>query len=188
MRAEVVSFSDELLILVDSDDREIGYLDKESCHNGDGKLHRAFSVFIFNSEGKLLLQQRKSSKRLWGGYWANTCCSHPRKGETVDGASKRRLLEEVGLETPLKWLFKFEYHARFRDLGSEFELCHVLVGKSDAAPDPNDTEIEALRWVSPSELDAELERDDHLLTPWLAIEWKRLRSEFSDDLSELGVR
>ena len=114
MRAEVVSFSDELLILVDSDDQEIGYLDKESCHNGDGKLHRAFSVFIFNSDGKLLLQQRKSSKRLWGGYWANTCCSHPRKGETVDGASQRRLLEEVGLVSKLKWLFKFEYSDNWR--------------------------------------------------------------------------
>ena len=188
MRAEVVSFSDEPLILVDSNDEEVGFLDKEACHNGDGKLHRAFSVFIFNSEGKLLLQQRSSSKRLWGGYWANTCCSHPRQGETVEFAALRRLKEEVGLDASLKQLFSFEYHARFKELGSEHELCHVLLGKTDATPDPNVSEIEALRWISADELDAELAQDGHTLTPWLAIEWKRLRSEFNDELINLGVK
>lgn len=187
MRAEVVSFSDEPLILVNSNDEEVGFLDKETCHNGDGKLHRAFSVFIFNSEGKLLLQQRASGKRLWGGYWANTCCSHPRQGESVADAALRRLKEEVGLDASLRQVFSFEYHARFKDLGSEHELCHVLLGKSDADPDPNTSEIDALRWVSADELDAELSQKDHTLTPWLAIEWKRLRSEFKAELGELGV-
>ena len=100
----------------------------------------------------------------------------------------RRLKEEVGLDASLKQIFSFEYHARFKELGSEHELCHVLLGKTDATPDPNVSEIEALRWVSADELDAELAQEDHTLTPWLAIEWKRLRGEFKDELGNLGVK
>ena len=84
-------------------------------------------------------------------------------------------------------VFSFEYHARFKDLGSEHELCHVLLGRSDEAPDPNVSEIEAIRWVGAEELDEELSQEEHLLTPWLAIEWKRLREEFADELGALGV-
>ena len=107
MSGKIVSFDDEKLILVDENDNEIGYETKEKCHNGNGILHRAFSIFIFNRNNELLIQQRDLSKRLWGGYWSNTCCSHPRQGESYPVATQRRLEEEIGIKTPLQYLFRF---------------------------------------------------------------------------------
>ncbi len=99
---EMVSFDDEPLVLVDHDDHEVGFMDKASAHEGKGTLHRAFSLFVFNAKGELLLQQRAPGKRLWPGFWSNTCCSHPRRGETMDNAIHRRLSEELGLQCPLE--------------------------------------------------------------------------------------
>ena len=98
MNDQKVSFDDEKLILVDEHDNIIGYENKDVCHNGDGLLHRAFSIFLFTSNGELLIQQRSQEKRLWGLFWSNTCCSHPRKGETYEQATMRRLQEELGLK------------------------------------------------------------------------------------------
>ncbi|MGH7129641.1 MAG: isopentenyl-diphosphate Delta-isomerase, partial [Planctomycetaceae bacterium] len=141
---------------MDEEDREIGSLDKAACHDGSGVLHRAFSLFIFNDRGELLLQQRSTTKRLWPGYWANSCCSHPRRGETMAEATQRRLLQELGLECPLEYLYKFQYHAEFGDLGAEHELCHVYVGSTAAPVRPNANEIEGWRFIAPIELDREL--------------------------------
>ena len=91
----IVSSESEQLILVDRDDNEIGYVSKADAHDGAGMLHRAFSLFLFNDAGELLLQQRAPEKRLWGGYWSNSCCSHPRRGESLDIATSRRLLDEL---------------------------------------------------------------------------------------------
>ena len=176
----VVSFDDEPLILVDSEDREIGFLDKASAHDGDGVLHRAFSLFVFNGRGELLLQQRAADKRLWPGYWANTCCSHPRRGEAIEDAIDRRLNEELGLACALRFLFKFQYQAHFGEAGSEHELCHVFVGHSDEAPQVNASEIDAVRWLTPAALDTEIQQHPERFTPWLKIEWERLRAEYSD--------
>lgn len=175
----IVSFDSEPLILVNSDDQEIGQLDKGSCHDGQGILHRAFSVFLFNSKGELLLQQRHPTKRLWGGFWANTCCSHPRAGETLEIATQRRLEEELGLSADLTFVYKFEYHATFGDLGSEHELCHVFVGTTDEQPQVNPTEIAEIRYLSVAELDRELAEHPEQFTPWLKLEWQRLRTEFN---------
>ena len=87
----------DLLILVDSDDQEIGLMDKTLCHEDQGKLHRAFSIFLFNRSGEVLIQQRATSKLLWGDFWSNTCCSHPRAGESIDSAASRRIEEELGI-------------------------------------------------------------------------------------------
>ncbi len=176
----VVSFDDEPLILVDSEDREIGFLDKASAHDGDGVLHRAFSLFVFNGRGELLLQQRAADKRLWPGYWANTCCSHPRRGEAIEDAIQRRLREELGMACALQFLFKFQYQAHFGEAGSEHELCHVFVGHSDEALQVNASEIAAVRWIAPAALDAEIQQHPERFTPWLKIEWERLRAEYSD--------
>lgn len=176
-RHEVVSFDDEALILVDAEDREIGFLDKAAAHDGDGVLHRAFSLFIFNQRGELLLQQRAADKRLWPGFWANTCCSHPRRGEHIQDAIHRRLQEELGMDCELEFLFKFQYQARYGDAGSEHELCHVFAGRSDEQPQVNEAEIAAVRWISPAALDAEMEQSPEQFTPWLKIEWQRLRDE-----------
>ena len=180
-RFEVVSNDDEPLILVDGDDQQIGTLDKSACHDGDGKLHRAFSLFVFNSQGATLLQQRHSEKRLWPGFWSNGCCSHPRNGESIDEAVVRRAHEELGLLIEPRFLFKFQYRASFLDVGSEFELCSVFVGRTSNAPQVNTSEIEDWQWILPDDLDKKIQQERSIFTPWLVIEWKRLRSDFAHE-------
>lgn len=178
----VVSFDTERLILVDPDDREIGQASKAEAHRGQGILHRAFSLFIFNSAGQVLLQQRAAGKPLWPGYWANSCCSHPRAGEDMASATQRRLREELGFSCALEFVYKFQYHAEYGALGSESELCWVYVGTTDDAPRVNPTEIAAWRHVAPDALDREMTQAPEHFTPWLKLEWRRLRSDFSERL------
>ena len=164
----------EALILVDEADREVGHLSKSKCHDGQGVLHRAFSLLIFNGEGELLLQQRAASKRLWPLYWSNSCCSHPRRAESMETAIHRRLYEELGLRCPLQFLFKFQYQAQFESAGSEQELCSVFIGLSRdrVRIDPN--EIRDVRWVQPDALQAELAGGAGKFTPWFKLEWARI--------------
>lgn len=177
-RFEVVSRDDEPLILVDEQDREVGTLDKESCHDGAGTLHRAFSLFVFNARGDTLLQRRHASKRLWPGYWSNGCCSHPRHGEALEEAVVRRARQELGLAVVPEFLFKFQYQASFGDIGSEFELCSVYVSHSAEVPQVNTAEIAEWRWIPRHELDREMQAAPASFTPWLMIEWQRLTTEF----------
>ncbi len=181
---KIVSSEDESLILVDAHDNEVGLMSKADCHDGDGVLHRAFSVFLFNKKGDLLLQQRASGKRLWPLYWANSCCSHPREGESIEFAAERRLQDELHVSAVLESVFSFEYQASFGDLGSEHELCHVFLGVVDQDPVANETEIAALRFVSAAELGEELEREPEKFTPWLRLEWQHLNSEFAGTLAK----
>ena len=181
----IVSFEDEPLIVVDSDDNILGYKSKAECHDGQGILHRAFSIFIFNDQGELLLQQRSDQKRLWPMFWANSCCSHPRRGEETPEAAIRRLSEELGLEAALTYLYKFEYHATYGPEGSEFELCSVFVGRSNEAATVNTNEVNELRYVSPEVLDEEMKSDPDKFTPWLKLEWQCLRSEHWETIEGL---
>lgn len=176
----VVSFDDEPLILVDSEDREVGFLPKADAHKGRGTLHRAFSLFVFNPEGKLLLQQRAAGKRLWGQFWSNTCCSHPRRGETMDIAIHRRLMEELGLVCEFAFLFKFQYQAQYDAEGAENELCWVYAGRSAVVPRVNANEISAVRYIAPNALDAEIAARPAQFTPWFKIEWARIREQHAD--------
>lgn len=178
----VVSSEDELLILVDEDDREIGHLDKAACHDGDGILHRAFSLFVFNDEGRLLLQRRSLEKRLWPGYWSNSCCSHPRRGEEMEDAVERRLFEELGMTSRFEFLFKFVYHAPFGDAGAEREVCSVFVGRSDDPVRANANEVAEWRWISAADLDLAVRSGTEQLTPWLKLEWPKVRRYFSETL------
>ncbi|MEO7130874.1 MAG: NUDIX domain-containing protein, partial [Dermatophilaceae bacterium] len=114
--------------------------------------------------------------------WANTCCSHPRRGEAIEEAAHRRLQQELGLDCELTYVYKFEYHARYGELGSEHELCSVFVGTTDAKPVANPTEVAAWRYVSPEQLDRELVESGESFSPWLKLEWERLRGEFKDAL------
>lgn len=174
----VVSSESEELILVNLDDEEIGFASKAEAHDGAGILHRAFSVFLQDPDGRILLQRRASGKRLWAGYWANTVCSHPRRGESMDVATERRLQQEIGIAVPLEFRFKFDYHATFGGLGSERELCWVYTGTVDPADVTyNRTEIDEIRWVSPGELGHLLTSAPGEFTPWLHLEWDRLRSD-----------
>ena len=176
----VVSSEAEELILVDEDDREQGHLSKAACHDGAGILHRAFSAFLFNGAGELLLQQRAESKRLWPGYWSNSCCSHPRRGESMSTATGRRLEEELNLAADLRFVYKFRYQAPYGDLGSEHELCHVFLGRIDDDVRPNEKEIAAIRFVSAEALDAELSDYPERFTPWFKLEWDALRREHTE--------
>lgn len=167
----VVSSETEELILVDADDNETGYLLKAACHDGDGVLHRAFSVFLFDAAGRLLLQQRADSKRLWPGYWSNSCCSHPRRGESMAIATDRRLRDELNVDAELEYVYKFRYQANFGDIGSEHELCHVYVGAAKGDVRPNDHEINEIRFVTVAELQQELDTQPERFTPWVRMEW-----------------
>ncbi len=164
----------EPLILVDDADREVGHLDKARCHAGRGVLHRAFSLLIFNGDGELLLQRRSPSKRLWPLYWSNSCCSHPRRFESMETATHRRLHEELGVSCPLQFLFKFRYQAQFDDSGAENELCSVFIGRTASRLRINREEIVAWRWVSPEALEGEMAgADAGKFTPWFRLEWER---------------
>ena len=177
---EIVSFEDEPLVLVDEQDNEIGNLAKDKCHDGDGRLHRAFSLFIFEPQGKVLLQQRSAQKRLWPLYWSNACCSHPRRGENMEDAVNRRLLQELGVTSELEFLFKFIYHARYGHSGSEHELCRVYIGVSSDPVVVNANEIADWRFVPVEELDRELATERGKFTPWMKLEWRRMKEEFGD--------
>lgn len=186
-RDAIVSSEAEQLILVNDDDQPIGFLDKAGCHDGDGILHRAFSLFIFDARGRLLLQQRAAGKRLWPGYWSNSCCSHPRRHETMDEAVGRRLEEELGMQSDLQFLYKFSYHATFGDLGSERELCWVYIGAANDDPVVNRNEISAWRWIAPDDLDAELVANPEDFTPWFKLEWSQLRREYRAEIERLNL-
>lgn len=179
----IVSSEAEELILVDADDNETGHLSKSACHDGHGILHRAFSVFLFDDAGRILLQQRSPGKRLWPGYWSNSCCSHPRRGESMRVATRRRLLDELHVDAPLEFVYKFLYQADFGDAGAEHELCHVYLGRLSAAPLPNDHEIAAIRFVGAAELGRELEAHPERYTPWFRMEWQALARDHAAQLA-----
>lgn len=185
--SEIVSSENEELILVDRDDVEIGTLNKGQCHDGDGFLHRAFSLFIFNPDGKLFLQQRSAQKRLWPLFWSNSCCSHPRAGESMNVAMGRRLTEELGITTTLEFVYKFAYQAKYGELGSENELCSVFLGCSDQPIRTNQSEIADSRFISTQDLQTELTRSEDRFTPWFRMEWQRLAGEFSAQLAKFAA-
>ncbi len=183
---QTVSFDDEPLILVDGDDNIIDHTTKLSAHQGDGQRHRAFSIFLF-AQDQVLLQQRSATKPLWPLFWSNSCCSHPRKGESYETAIHRRLREELALDLPLHFLYRFEYHARYRDVGAEHELCSVYVGKLPAPQTVavNPLEVAAWQWLDCTELDARVAANAPELTPWFVLEWTRLRRDFNDAIVAL---
>jgi len=179
----VVSSDKENLILVNSRDEAVGVLPKIDCHLGEGVLHRAFSIFIFNDSGELLLQKRSGQKLLWPLYWSNTCCSHPREGERIEEAVNRRLEQELGFTAELSYLYKFEYKAEFQGKGTEHELCYVFVGQYSGGFRVNINEIAEWRFVSPENLDKELVDSPEKFTPWMKMEWEKLKTDFSQHIT-----
>lgn len=183
----IVSFDSEPLILVDDQDQEIGHQDKLNCHTGKGILHRAFSLFIFNDAGELLLQQRSVHKHLWPLHWSNSCCSHPRRGETMEQAVNRRLQQELGITTDLQYLYKFKYQVPYLKVGAEHELCWVYVGHSNAPIQTNSNEIASIRFISAANLEQEMSQTPEQFTPWFKLEWQRLTQDYRDALQALRV-
>lgn len=159
---------EELVILIDKNDNPIGLMEKIEAHE-KALLHRAFSVFIFNKKGELMLQQRAAKKYHSPLLWTNTCCSHQRDGETNIEAGKRRLLEEMGFVTDLKELFSFIYKAPFDNGLTEHELDHVMIGYYDDEPNLNTDEVERFKWMSLEDVKADIEKRPKKYTAWFKI-------------------
>jgi len=163
----------EYVVLVNEQDEQVGVREKLRAHV-DGTLHRAFSVFVFNSDGNLLLQQRHPGKYHSGGLWSNTCCSHPRPGEAVEAAAQRRLQEEMGFDCGLERLFGFVYKTQLDHDLYEHEYDHVFVGRYDGAPIPNDVEVSGWRWVRPEVLRSSVAEDPRRYTYWFRLALDRV--------------
>ncbi len=163
--------SEEFVILVDENDNPIGTEEKVKCHLPDGKLHRAFTVLLFDKDGKLVLTRRAKEKMLWPGDWDGTFASHPRESETFVSSGERRMPEELGIEGKLDYLHKFEYHVPYKDVGSENEICGTLIGIIDKASEPKEIEgeIDEIKWISAKELLSELKTNPLIYCPWMLI-------------------
>jgi isopentenyl-diphosphate delta-isomerase len=158
----------ELVVLVDKNDKKIGLMPKMEAHE-KAVLHRAFSVFIFNKDGDLMLQQRAAHKYHSPLLWTNTCCSHQRDGEANLEAGKRRLFEEMGFNADLKEVFSFVYKAPFDNGLTEHELDHVMVGYFDNKPNINKDEVEAYKWMALEDVKTDIEKNPHIYTAWFKI-------------------
>ena len=158
----------EEVILVDKDDRSIGTMEKMEAHR-KARLHRAFSVFIFNRRGEMLLQQRAANKYHSAGLWTNACCSHPRPGEDTKEAAIRRLREELGFTTTLEKSFDFTYRSEFENGLTEFEFDHVFIGVYDADIHPNKEEVSDYCFQAPAEIRAGLQSHPGKYTSWFHL-------------------
>ena len=174
----------EQVILVDVDDCEIGLMEKMEAHK-QAVLHRAFSVFLFNTQGKMLLQQRALTKYHSAGLWTNTCCSHPRPGERLENAVSRRLMEEMGISAKVSKAFDFIYQAALPDHLNEHEFDHVFIGNFDDEVRPNHLEVANFVYQSMEEIAANLQSHPEKYTVWFKIafpkvvEWYQSNSSLS---------
>ncbi|GGE06339.1 isopentenyl-diphosphate Delta-isomerase [Psychroflexus salis] len=159
---------EEKVILVNRKDEVLGLMPKMEAHE-KAKLHRAFSVFIYNDKNELMLQQRALSKYHTPGLWTNTCCSHQRLGETNIEAGKRRLQEEMGFTTNLQETISFIYEAPFENGLTEHEYDYILVGKYNDDPNPNPDEVANWKWISLEDVKKDIKENPNLYTAWFKI-------------------
>lgn len=164
--------NEEILILVDEHDQEIGQMGKLEVHQR-GLLHRAFSVLIFNDQGQLMIHQRAASKYHSGSLWTNTCCGHPRVGEPIQAAAERRLQEEMGLKSHLHEVYSFIYKASLENELYEHEFDHVFIGHASELPTPNQSEVEDWCYVSLDQLNDDMQQHPDRYTVW----FKHIMSE-----------
>ena len=161
-------FMEELVVLVDQADQVVGTGEKLLVHLR-GDLHRAFSIFIFNSSGELLLQQRNREKYHTPGLWSNTCCSHPRPGEELGSAARRRLWEEMGFTCKLREIFSCYYKLQLDKNLIEHEHDHIFIGFFDGKPQPDPAEVANWRWLTLEKIYGEMKKSPSLFTPWFAL-------------------
>ena len=164
---------EEYVILVDEDDHPIGQMEKQAAHVTP-HLHRAFSIFIFNSKGELLMQQRALSKYHSPGLWTNTCCSHPRACETLAEATSRRLMEEMGMACEMHEVYTFLYKAPVGEGLTEHEFDHVWIGQSDDMPQINREEVESWKYMSLKELSEDIQEHPEHYTEWFKITFEEM--------------
>lgn len=163
----------EMVVLTDADDVEMGVLEKLQAHR-TGVMHRAFSIFLLNTAGELLLQRRAVGKYHSGGLWSNACCGHPRPGEDTLEAATRRMTEELGLTSELTHLFSFVYTAELDGGLVEHELDHVFVGWTDEVPNPDPEEVGDWRWMGVEQIRTWLEVEPEAFTAWFTPALERL--------------
>ena len=164
----------EYVVLVDEQDKKIGVEEKIAAHK-KGLLHRAFSIFIFNSRGQMLIQKRAAGKYHSAGLWSNTCCSHPRPDEPLEQAVQRRLQEEMGFTCPVKEVFSFVYKIKFDDCDLfEHELDHVLIGIFDGQPEPDPDEASDFKWVDLNELEKDVQEYPEQYAHWFKLSLKKV--------------
>ena len=171
----------EFVVLVDANDNDIGTMEKMEAHE-KAVLHRAFSIFIFNTKGEMLIHQRAFSKYHTPGLWTNACCSHPRLGETLQQATSRRLREEMGMEADIQKIFDFVYKA---DVGQgliEHEFDHVFVGTTDVLPNINREEVETYSYIKMDDLRNDINMHPEKYTVWFKIAFDRVE-EYSQNKS-----
>lgn len=168
----------ENVILVNVNDQALGIMEKMEAHE-KGELHRAFSIFIFNSNGEMLLQKRSVTKYHSAGLWTNACCSHPRENEETLNAACRRLKEELGFETPIKKVFDFIYNAQFDNGLMEHEYDHVFVGRYDGIIIPNVDEVEQFKYTPMAEIKKLLLDDPAAFTAWFHIAFPKIESWYN---------
>jgi len=168
--------AEEKVVLVDTDDRPLGTMEKMEAHQ-KAVLHRAFSIFVLNAKQELLLQQRAWTKYHSPGLWTNTCCSHQREGETNLEAGNRRLMEEMGMTVALEELFTFIYKAPFDNGLTEHELDHVMLGHSDEQPQINPEEVADYQWKSIDAIKTDLKKNPDRYTVWFAIIFERFADQ-----------
>jgi isopentenyl-diphosphate Delta-isomerase len=158
----------EEVILVDERDNVIGSMEKMEAHR-QGKLHRAFSVILFNSAGEMLLQKRAKNKYHSAGLWTNTCCSHPLPGENIENAAARRLKEEMGIDVRPNYAYKFIYKAHLDQNLTEHELDHVFIGKYDGEPKMNSDEVDDWKFVKIEWLKEDIKNNPSHYTEWFKL-------------------
>lgn len=167
---------EEKIILVDENDNEIGIGEKIKTHQNGGRLHRAISVFVFNSKGEILLQRRAETKYHCPGLWSNTCCSHPRPGEETIDTAHRRLKEEMGFDCDLKKVFDFIYKTDFDNGLSEWEFDHVFIGKFDGQPSSDPKEVKEWKWTNLENLKKDIKERSQDYTYWFKLAFEKLRN------------
>ena len=177
----------EFVILVDENDTAWGKMEKQEAHEL-GLMHRAFSVFIFNSKNELLLQQRAEGKYHSPGVWTNTCCSHPRFGEDTGEAAKRRLMEEMGIDSEIFPVFSFIYEAQFSNGLSENEFDHVLFGFSDEKPRPLASEVKDFKYMDLEKLAVELDKFPDKYSEWLKACFSQVQNNLLSHLTTINSR
>lgn len=174
------------VILVNPSGQMTGTMDKMAVHL-TGSLHRAFSVFIFNKQGQLLLQQRALDKYHSGGLWTNTCCSHPCPGEQTIDAAHRRLEEEMGMDCKLQEVFQFTYKHEFENGLIEYEYDHVFIGMSDRLPQPNPLEVASFDYIDINCLALDISKQPAKYSAWLSICFEKVRETYFDLYSYKAV-
>ena len=172
------------VIIVNEKDEELSVMDKMEAHR-DGILHRAFSIFIFNGKGDMLLQQRADHKYHSGGLWTNACCSHPAPGEQINAAAERRLQEEMGFNTSLIKVFDFTYKAEFDNGLTEHEFDHVFLGMYAGEVTPNPEEVKAYCYKSMEDITAEMSEQPESFTAWFHIAFPLLQKWLIKNKMEL---